>query len=151
MVGAHHIMSIPKLTTPPELTVKPLDLTRRMDVYKGDPDGDDWNQPISVPMGMPRWDFTLAEIDRQDFQQLQALLGEANFQTIVGTQGYSQPQNPGESYRGDDDLPMRYYLRKTDQANVQELILVGFGEFQPCRWVAHIEGIWYIHRTNPHS
>jgi hypothetical protein len=151
MVGAHHIMSIPKLTTPPELTVKPLDLTRRMDVYKGDPDGDDWNQPISVPMGMPRWDFTLAEIDRQDFQQLQALLGEANFQTIVGTQGYSQPQNPGESYRGDDDLPMRYYLRKTDQANVQELILVGFGEFQPCRWFAHIEGIWYIHRTNPHS
>ncbi|WNZ45335.1 hypothetical protein Q2T42_26460 [Leptolyngbya boryana CZ1] len=134
----------PQASRRPTFAVKPFDLTRRMDAYDGSPDGEDWNCPVKVPMGISRWDFTLAEIDRQDFKQLRDQLGDANFQTIVETQGYVHPQNELSTYRGEDDLSLRYYIRETDQAKVKDLILVSFGEFQPCRWVAHIEGIWQI-------
>jgi hypothetical protein len=134
----------PKVTRLPKYSVKPVDLMRRMGAYDGSPDGNDWDAPIAVPMGISRWDFTLAEIDRQDFKQLRDLLGEANFETIVNTQGYMHPQHEFASYCGDDDLAMRYYIRETDQPNIRELILVGFGEFQPGRWIANIEGFWQV-------
>jgi hypothetical protein len=126
------------------IAVKPLDLTQRIDAYDGSPDDEDWNRPVKVPMGTSQWDFTLAEIDHQDFKQLKQQLGDANFQTIVETQGYIHPQGKFSTYRGKNDLPLHYYIRETDQAEVRALILVSFGEFQPSRWVARIEGIWHI-------
>jgi hypothetical protein len=134
----------PQVSRRATFAVKSFDLIRRMDAYDGSPDGEDWNCPVKVPMRISRWDCTLAEIDRQDFKQLREQLGDANFQTIVETQRFVHPQNELSTYRGEDDLPLRYYIRKADQVKVNDLILVSFGEFQPCRWVAHIEGIWQI-------
>jgi hypothetical protein len=131
---------------PPTFTVVPVDLTRRMNTYDGSPDGDDWHTPIRVPMGIPRWDFTLAEIDRQSFKQLRDILGEENFQTIVSTQGYLHPQNEFSDYCGEDNLPLRYYIRTTDRPDIHELILVSFGEYQSSRWLAHIEGFWHLRK-----
>jgi hypothetical protein len=124
--------------------VEPIELTRRMDAYDGSPDGDDWYAQIAVPMGIPRWNFTLAEIDGQSFSQLQDLLGAKNFQKIVATQGYINPPTQFGGYRGEDNLQLRYYIRATDRSNIQELFIVSFGEYQPARWLAHIEGLWQI-------
>ncbi|MGI0495295.1 hypothetical protein ACN4EG_26245 [Alkalinema pantanalense CENA528] len=143
-VEVSHPENPPAATLAPKVTVQPFDLMRRMDAYQGSPDGDDWHSPVKVPMGLARWNFTLAEIDRQTFEQLRDRLGEANFQTIVGTQGYEHLQNDGSTYRGEDNLPLHYYIRETDQAGISDLILVSFGEFQPSRWMAHVEGIWQI-------
>jgi hypothetical protein len=127
-----------------DISVKPVDLVRRMDVYDGSPGDDDWHTPIKVPMGISRWDFTLAEIDRQSFRQLRDILGAENFQKIVSTQGYLHPDNEFQSYRGEDNLSLHYYIRATDRSDTRELIIVSFGEFQPARWIAHIEGFWQL-------
>ncbi len=134
----------PVLPPPPQWRVEAWDLTRRMGAYDGCLGDVDWERSIQVPMGISRWNFTLAEIDRQDFGQLKAELGEKNFQTIVSTQGYVHPEDESSCYRGDDELPLYYYFRDTDSPNVRELILVGFGEMQPQRWNANIEGIWQV-------
>ncbi|MBD2329137.1 hypothetical protein [Alkalinema sp. FACHB-956] len=127
-----------------EVSVNVWDLTRRMGAYDGDITEDDWEHPIPVPMGISRWNFTLTEIDRQDFRQLREALGEKNFHEIVTTQGYLDPDDESLCYRGDDDLPLYYYFRQTDVPTVRELFLVGFGEVQPQRWNANIEGIWQV-------
>lgn len=130
--------------SPRQYRVEPIDLTRRMDAYDGSPDGDDWYAQIAVPMGIPRWNFTLAEIDGQSFSQLQDLLGAENFQKIVATQGYIHPLTHVGEYRGEDNLSLRYYIRATDRSVIRELFIVSFGEYQPARWLAHIEGLWQI-------
>jgi hypothetical protein len=95
-------------------------------------------------MGMPQWHLTLAEIDRQDFRHLKAHLGEENFQAIVQTQGYLSPSVEEASYQGSDHLPLHYAIRETPQPQIRALIIIGFGEFQPSRWLAQIEGVWQI-------
>ena len=133
----------PVLTsTPTAITVEPIDLVRRMDAYSGDPE--DWDALVQVPMGLPHWAFSLAEIDRQPFSALKDILGEANFNKIVDTQGYRHPKNEFQTYVGEDGLAMRYYTREGDQPDSRELILVSFGEYQPQRWFAHVEGFWRV-------
>jgi hypothetical protein len=129
---------------PRQYRIEPINLTRRMDAYDGSPDGNDWYAQIAVPMGIPRWNFTLAEIDRQSFSQLQEILGAENFQKIVATQGYIHPLTQLGGYRGEDNLQLRYYIRATDRSAISELVIVSFGEYQPSRWLAHIEGLWQI-------
>jgi hypothetical protein len=125
-----------------KVTVKQIDLVRRMAAYDGIVN--DWNATVKVPQGIPLWDFTLAEIDRQSFMQLEKILGTENFQTIVETQGYVRPKHELMGYRGEDNLPMHYYVRKTNKPGTYELILVSFGEYQPQRWIANIEGFWHV-------
>lgn len=127
---------------PPTITVKPFDLTRRLAVYDGSPE--DWYAPVSVPMGLPHWTFTLAEIDGQSFARLEIILGTGNFNRMLETQGYVRPQTEFEDYWGECRLPLRYYTRESKEAGICELILVSFGEFQPMRWIANIEGIWQV-------
>ena len=88
-----------------------VDLTRRMGAYDGCLGDEDWDCPIQVPMGISRWNFTIAEIDRQDFRQLKAELGEQNFKTIVDTQGYVYPDDESSCYRGNNDLPLYSIVR----------------------------------------
>jgi hypothetical protein len=126
------------------ITVKRLDRFHRIRVYDGRLNDEDWQIPIPVPMGMPQWHLTLAEIDRQDFRHLKAPLGEENFQAIVQTQGYLPPSMQGASYQGSDGLPLHYAIRETPQPQIRALILIGFGEFQPGRWLAQVEGVWHI-------
>jgi hypothetical protein len=125
-----------------KITVEPIDLVRRMDAYSGDPE--DWNALVQVPQGLPHWAFSLAEIDNQRFSALEGILGKANFDKIVETQGYVRPKNEMQSYVGEDGLPLHYYTREGDKPNSRELILVSFGEYQPQRWLAHIEGFWRV-------
>jgi hypothetical protein len=135
----------PPMTTP-LITVEPIDLVRRMDAYSGDPD--DWNALVQVPMGLPHWAFSLAEIDRQPFSALKNILGEANFDKIVAQQGYVRPKTEFQTYVGEDGLPLHYYTREGDRPDTRELILVSFGEYQPQRWLAHIEGFWRVSGIN---
>jgi hypothetical protein len=126
----------------PQITIEPINLVRRMYAYDGSPE--DWDALVKVPMGIARWDFSLAEINRQDFKQLELILGSENFQTIVSTQGYVHPNHQFAGYQGEDDLSLYYYTRETSKPETRELILVSFGEYQPGRWIAHIEGFWQV-------
>jgi hypothetical protein len=138
------VVASKSMTTPrkAKITIKPIDRVRHMAAYEGIVN--DWNAPVKVPQGIPLWDFTLAEVDRQNFSQLEKILGTENFQTIVETQGYIRPKNELMGYCGEDNLPLHYYVRKTNKPGTYELILVSFGEYQPQRWIANIEGFWHV-------
>jgi hypothetical protein len=126
----------------PQITIEPIDLDRRMYAYDGSPE--DWYALVKVPMGRSLWDFSLAEINRQDFRQLELILGSENFQTIVSTQGYVHPNHQFAGYQGEQNLYLYYYTRETQHPETRELILVSFGESQPGRYIAHIEGFWEV-------
>lgn len=123
-----------------KITVKALDLSRITHVYDGNPEN--WHTSVTMPMGLP--EFTLAEIDRQNFSELEAILGTENFNIIITAQGYVRPQTQFETYRSADGLPIQYYVRPGKLSGIYKLILVSFGEFQPCRWIANLEGIWHV-------
>lgn len=133
-----------------KITIEPIDLIRRMYVYDGSPE--DWDALITISMGMSHWNFSLAELNRQDFSQLEVILGTKNFQTIIATQGYVYPRHQFSGFRGEGNLPLYYYtrddMRDRQNSATHELILVSFGEFQPSRWIAHLEGLWKITGIN---
>lgn len=125
------------------VTISPIDLVRRTRAYDG-PEPQDWTQKIEVPLGKPDWAFSLAEIDRHPFKNLLDLLGAANFQEIVETQGYAHPKTEFDVYSGQDRLPLYYYTRDDDASDARKLVLVSMGEYQPGRYIAHIEGFWRV-------
>lgn len=124
------------------IAIAPLNLAQRMPVYDGSPE--DWHQPINLPIGQPHWAFTLAEIESQGFAQLKDILGSSPFQIILETQGYTHPKTLFEGYRGADNLPLYYYTRSNPQDDTWNLILISWGEYQPMRWIAYLEGIWQV-------
>ncbi len=126
----------------PRITVKAIDLTRLMDAYDGTVD--DWYALVKIPLSPRYRDFALAEIDGQYFHELEDILGAENFHQIVETQGYVVPQGEFDVYKGEDNLMLRYYTRATEEPGTRELIIASFGEFQPGRWVAHVEGVWQV-------
>lgn len=126
----------------PRIMVTAIDLTRLMDAYDGTID--DWYALVKVPLGPRYRDFALAEIDSQYFSELEDILGAENFNQIVETQGYVVPQGEFAVYKGEDDLQLRYYTRAIEESETRELIIVSFGEFQPGRWIAHVEGVWHV-------
>ena len=130
------------LPEPPKIIVELLDLTRQIRIYDDSPE--DWNTPVQMSIGLSIWSFSLAEIDRQNFSQLEEILGAENFNTIVETQGFAHPSYEFKIYRGEDNLPLRYSLRASQYPNIHELVIISFGEFQPNRWIAHVEGTWHV-------
>lgn len=121
-------------------TVIALDLTRRKYAYDGhEPD---WNVKIPVPLAAQDFAFSFAEIANQPLVKLQSKLGSAAFDKIVEMQGYRIPKGEFEVFTGEDDLPLYYYLRPDNSPDAVKLVIVSMGEYQPCRYIAHVEGIW---------
>ena len=123
--------------------VEALDLTRRMHAYDG-VEPQDWHAPIPVPQAGRDFAFSFAEIAGQPFVKLQSLLGSAAFDTIVEKQGYRIPKGEFEVFTGEDDLPLYYCIRPDSPADAVKLVIVSMGEYQPCRYMAHVEGIWRV-------
>lgn len=123
--------------------VEALDLVRRMGAYDGR-EPDDYNAKVKVPMGLPYMEFSFAEISKNKFADLENILGKSCFGEIVNKMGYKVPNGPFETWRGDDGLALTYYVREGDKPATKELILTGFGEFQPGRYRINIEGFWRV-------
>ena len=125
------------------VSVSPLDKTRRTNAYDGF-EITDSHQKIQVPMGKADWAFTLSDFDKNKFVLLKDRLGAVAFEKIVKAQGYKIPKNEFETFTGTDGLPVYFYTRPDKQKNGILLILVSYGEYQPSRYMAHVEGIWRV-------
>jgi len=132
------------LNPKPEVKVEPIDLVRRLNAYDG-LEPADYRQKVQVPKGLPQWAFSFSELDSHHFKQLRDKLGQENFDKIIDKMGYKRPVTEFQTYTGHDGLPLHYYIRAGDKPGTQELILVSFGEYQPARYMAHIEGFWRIY------
>jgi hypothetical protein len=127
------------------MQVQALDLTTQKYVFDGE-EPNDWYQPIQLPYEPADWHFTLAELTQNPFQNLRSLLGEASFAQIIEAQNTKPPTNEFQVYEGSTGLQLYYFLPKmtADSPDYQALILISFGEFQPARYMAHLEGLWKI-------
>lgn len=124
-------------------TVEQIAKTRHAAVYDGFELTDN-KAKIKIPKGKPEWTFTLSDFDNKKFAQLKGILGEAAFQKITKKQGYKVPQNEFQSFAGIDNFGVYYFTRPDKQEGVTILILVSYGEYQPARYIANIEGIWRV-------
>lgn len=119
-----------------------LDLTRRKYAYDGtEPD---WNLKIQVPMALADFAFSFAEIANHPFQELEGILGTEAFAKILEGQGYKVPLGDFATFKGEDNLPVYYYIRAARTPDAVRLLLVSMGEYQPGRYMAHFEGVWRI-------
>lgn len=136
---------VPPLDIPKRepIRVELLDTTRRYAFDDFEPQ--DYRQSLQVPNGQPEWAFSFSEIVKQPFAELQDILGDAAFEAIVTKMGYRHPKTEFHTYVGDDDLQLYYYVREDEMQGAKKLFLVAFGEFQPARYMAHVEGIWRVH------
>ena len=123
--------------------VEVLDTTRRKNAYDG-VEPADYAAKIKVPMGRLDYAFSISEIVHQPFSKLKAILGDAVFDKIVEAQGYRIPKGEFETFVGEDNLSLYFYLRPDEKPDAVKLLLVSWGEFQPGRYMAHCEGIYRI-------
>lgn len=126
-----------------DATVEALDLTRRKNVYDG-PEPRDWKTKIPVPMARPDYAFSFLEIAEQQFAKLEDKVGKTAFDTIVESQGYRVPKGEFDRFKGEDNLPLYYYIRPDQKPDAVKVLLVSMGEYQPGRYMAHVEGIWRV-------
>ncbi|HEX2900958.1 MAG TPA: hypothetical protein VHS96_14670 [Bacteroidia bacterium] len=140
---------VPPLDLPKRepVRVEPIDLVRRSLAYDG-PEPKDYAAKVQVPLGKPEWAFSFSEIVRRPFEELRDILGEKAFAEIMEKMGYAYPKNEFETYVGDDDLALYYYVRDDETAGARKLVLVGMGEFQPGRYMATVEGFWRVFGAN---
>ncbi len=123
-------------------TVEALNHKRLKYVYDGlEPD---WNAKIAISSAVRDFAFSFAEIAHQQFVKLQSKLGSVAFDKIVEKQGYRIPKGEFEVFTDEGHLPLSYYLRPDNSPDAVKLVIVSMGEYQPCRYMAHIEGIWRV-------
>ena len=122
------------------IKLKAVDLKGKPSVY--DDMEPDWKKPIAIPKGKPDWAFTFAEL--KGFKALKEKLGEATIKQIMQKHKFALPKTEFDGYRGKDGLSLHYYVRPGTKASSQLLFIVSMGEYQPARYIAHLEGIWEI-------
>lgn len=122
------------------ISLKPVDLKGKSSVY--DDTEPDWKKPIAIPNGKPEWAFTFAEA--KPFKELKDKLGMSNFKTLMAKHRFKMPKTEFDGFKGRDGLPLHYYLRPGAAAGQQLLFVVSLGEYQPARYIAHLEGIWQL-------
>lgn len=125
------------------MQVHPIDLITKRNVYNGF-EPNDWYQLIKLPDEKANWSFTFAQLIKNSFKNLHIFLGEESFEKIIQLQNIQRPRTEFEIYSGSNGLQLYYFLAEIDSSNNQALILISFGEFQPARYMAHLEGIWEI-------
>ncbi|MFO1469983.1 MAG: hypothetical protein U1F27_02940 [Turneriella sp.] len=122
------------------ISLKPVDLKGKSSVC--DDTEPDWKKPIAIPNGKPEWAFTFAEA--KPFKELKDKLGMSNFKTLMAKHRFKMPKTEFDGFKGRDGLPLHYYLRPGAAAGQQLLFVVSLGEYQPARYIAHLEGIWQL-------
>lgn len=123
-----------------EIMLKPVDLKGAPSVY--DDTEPELNQRISIPKGKPEWAFSSGEL--KGFKRLREKLGEKEFIQLMTKHKFALPRKEFDGYRGKDGLSLQYYVRPGAKAGSQLLFIVSMGEYQPTRYIAHLEGIWEI-------
>jgi hypothetical protein len=104
----------------------------------------DWHEEIAILPLFPFLRFTWAELAGQPFAHLKGLVSAPYFQQIIENQHIAVPQNQWQTYCGMGGLPI-YYLQKYDERhNTSLLVLISFGEYQPSRYIAHLEGVYQV-------
>jgi len=131
------------LNKPAAVSVEQIAKSRHAAVYDGFELTDNKTK-IKIPKGKPEWTFTLFDFDNNKFAKLKTILGDAAFQKIVKKQGYKVPPNELQSYAGIDNFGVYYLTRPDKQKGMTILVLVSYGEYQPARYIANIEGIWRV-------
>ncbi len=125
------------------VSVQLVDKTPRKNVYDGFELIDNKTK-INIPKGKPEWTFSLGDFDNNKFTDLKAILGDAAYQKILKTQRYTLPKNEFQSVSGIDKFGVSYFTRPDKQKDAVILVLVSYGEYQPARYIAHVEGIWRV-------
>jgi hypothetical protein len=125
------------------MQVRPLDLTTKKYVYDGF-EPDDWYQPNPLNYEKMDWYFTFAELTKNKFENLYLFLGKESFEKIIQLQNIQPPITEFQIFKGVSGLELYYFLAEIESSDNQALILISFGEFQPARYMAHLEGIWEI-------
>ena len=129
------------------ITVELFDKKKRLGAYDGF-EITDSAQKIQVPHGKPEWSFTLADFDKNKFVHLRDRLGATAFAKIATVQKYKAPKTEFETYSGADGLPVYFFTRPDKGKDSLLLFLVSYGEYQPSRYIAHVEGIWRVKGAN---
>lgn len=73
-----------------------------------------------------------------DFEDLQQVIGSDDFEFIIKTGGFARDGGFLNLYENSENL--RLYYCKKDNA----IIVFAYGEFQPFRYMLHLEGVWTI-------
>lgn len=120
--------------------LKPVDLKGKASVY--DDTEPDYKKPIPIPQGKSDWSFTFGEL--KSFKTLKEKLGEPQVNQIMTKHRFKIPQGEFGGYRGKDGLALHYYVRPAAKTGTQLLFIVSMGEYQPARYIAHLEGIWEV-------
>jgi hypothetical protein len=123
----------------------PLDLEKQFYLFDG-MEPDDYYAKIPIPQKPLDWSFSLGEIYGNPFEKLVDFLGQEAFQQIIDSQGIIIPQNEWERFKGSSGLRLYFYFRNSELPDYQLLILISSGEFQPARYMAHLEGIWKVQK-----
>lgn len=127
----------------------PVDLSRGRYAHDG-LEPDDYGLLLELPGGKPSQRFSLSEICRNPFEALRGILGGPAFDVLVAAHGFRIPVGEFETWVGEGDLSLYYFLRDSDLQGSRELVVVAFGEFQPARYKVYIEGIWLVSNL-PHA
>lgn len=127
----------------------PLDLSRGRYAHDG-LEPDDYSLLLELPGGKPSQRFSLSEICRNPFEALRGILGGPPFDLLVTAHGFRIPVGEFQTWVGESGLSLYYFMRDADVPGKHELVVVAFGEFQPSRYMAYIEGIWLVSNL-PHA
>jgi hypothetical protein len=112
-----------------------------------------YNVPVlKVPSA--KWHgFTFEDLAKSDLKGLAAILGEDAFHRIVTERKLRQAM-PGAPWTSDSRLSLSFVIAPplTPRApgsppTQHELAIVGFGEWQPARYVVQLDSLWRIERA----
>ncbi|NHA04862.1 hypothetical protein G7092_13710 [Mucilaginibacter sp. HC2] len=73
-----------------------------------------------------------------DFEDLQGLIGDDDFASIVKTGNFTRDSGFLHQYHGSDNLKLYFCQRD------KTIVVFAYGEFQPTRYKLYLEGVWVI-------
>ena len=117
-----------------------LDLTGRGYIYDGlEPE---FTLPGFRLPGATGAAFHLGDFVRQPFQTLLEQVTAAAFRHIFTAHGFKHPVGPWESWTGTDNLALYHFRVDGAVPPERRVAILAYGEFQPARYLLHLEGVW---------
>lgn len=102
--------------------------------------------PVVAKPVAPWQSFTFAELEKHDLRTLATVIGDDAFQRIVAERKLRQAM-PGAPWTSDARLPLHFVRtlpRPGSASSVQEIAILGFGEWQPTRYVVQVDSLWRV-------
>lgn len=93
--------------------------------------------------------FTFADLEKHDLRTVGKVIGDDAFQRIVAERKLRQTM-PGAPWTSEARLPLHFVRMSAEPGGapgVQEIAIVGFGEWQPTRYVVQVDSLWRVGRT----